>query len=195
MPEPIFFLSHFRIKKGQLDVVRRIASEGAARLQAEKPRTVLFLSYLDADGGTISFLHAFADSESMDMHIVGADERARAASEYIEPLRWEVYGIQAPWPWRRSDSGRLCRKSPGKASRVPCRLPSPRARLADGRSARGATSFVGREHEVMAAIALLEHVRLLTLTGPGGIGKRHGWPWRSRRTSSGASPMAYTLPI
>jgi hypothetical protein len=96
MPEPIFFLSHFRIKEGQLDVVRRIASEGAARLQAEKPRTVLFLSYLDADGGTISFLHAFADPESMDMHIVGADERSRAASEYIEPLGWEVYGNPSP---------------------------------------------------------------------------------------------------
>ena len=95
MPEPIFFLSHFRIKEGQLDVVRRIASEGAARLHAEKPRTVLFLSYLDADG-TISFLHAFADPESMDVHIVGADERSRAASEYIEPLGWEVYGNPSP---------------------------------------------------------------------------------------------------
>ena len=49
MPEPIFFLSHFRIKEGQLDLVRQLASEVAARLQAEKPRTVLFLSYLDAD--------------------------------------------------------------------------------------------------------------------------------------------------
>lgn len=104
-------------------------------------------------------------------------------------------GSKPRGPGDAQTGGRLCRKSPGKASRVPCRLPSPRARLADGRSARGATSFVGREHEVMAAIALLEHVRLLTLTGPGGIGKRHGWPWRSRRTSSGASPMAYTLPI
>jgi predicted ATPase/class 3 adenylate cyclase len=33
------------------------------------------------------------------------------------------------------------------------------------------TSFVGREHEVMTATGLLEHARLLTLTGPGGIGK------------------------
>ncbi len=92
MPEPIFFLSHFRIKEGQLDLVRQLTSETAARLQAEKPRTVLFLSYLDADGATISFLHAFADAESMDLHVVGSDERSRAAFQYIEPLGWEVYG-------------------------------------------------------------------------------------------------------
>lgn len=95
MPEPIFFLSHFRIKEGQLDLVRQLTSEMTARLQAEKPRTVLFLSYLDADGGTISFLHAFAD-ESMDLHFVGADERSRAAYESIEPLGWEVYGDPSP---------------------------------------------------------------------------------------------------
>ena len=92
MSEPIFFLSHFRIKAGQLDLVRQLTSDVAARLQADKPRTVLFLSYLDADGGTISFLHAFADAESMDLHIVGSDERSGAAYEYIEPLGWEVYG-------------------------------------------------------------------------------------------------------
>jgi non-specific serine/threonine protein kinase len=33
------------------------------------------------------------------------------------------------------------------------------------------SSFIGREHEVRTATALLERVRLLTLTGPGGIGK------------------------
>ena len=39
------------------------------------------------------------------------------------------------------------------------RLPQPR------------TSFVGREKELAEARALLEHNRLLTLTGPGGSGK------------------------
>lgn len=92
MPEPIFFLSHFRIKEGQLDVVRQLTSEVAARLQAEKPQTLLFLSYLDADGGTISFLHGFANAESMDLHFAGADERSRTAYQYLEPLGWEVYG-------------------------------------------------------------------------------------------------------
>src|SRR5918999_3214174 len=92
VPEPIFFLSHFRIKDARLDLGRQLTSEAAARLQGEKPRTVLFLSYVDADGGTISFLHAFADAEAMDLHFVGADERSRAAYQYLEPLGWEVYG-------------------------------------------------------------------------------------------------------
>jgi hypothetical protein len=92
MSEPVFFISHFRIKEGQLDAVRQLTRDGAPRLQAEKPRTVLFLSYRDADGGTISFLHAFADAESMDVHFVGADARSQAADEYIEPLGWEIFG-------------------------------------------------------------------------------------------------------
>jgi hypothetical protein len=92
MPEPIFFLSHFRLKEGGLDVMRKITSEATAQLQAEKPRTALFLSYVSSDGGVISFLHAFADAEAMDLHFVGADQRAKAASEHMEPLGWEIYG-------------------------------------------------------------------------------------------------------
>lgn len=96
MPEPVVFVSHFRIKDGQLDAVRQMTSGATSGLEAEKPRTVLFLSYLDADGATISFLHAFADAEAMDLHVVGSDERSRAAYEYMQPLGWEVYGSPSP---------------------------------------------------------------------------------------------------
>ena len=92
MPEPIFFLSRFRIKEGRLTAVRQMMSDMPARLQVEKPQTLLFLAYMDADGKTISFLHAFADAASMDLHFAGSDERSRAAYEHIEPLGWEVYG-------------------------------------------------------------------------------------------------------
>jgi hypothetical protein len=92
MSEPIFFMSHFRIKEGRLDTVKQLTSEVTARLQADKPHTVLFLCYIDPGRSVISFLHAFADAESMDAHFVGSDERARAAYEHIEPLGWEVYG-------------------------------------------------------------------------------------------------------
>jgi len=92
MPDPVFFLSRFHIKEGRLTAVRQMMSHASAGIQAEKPRTLLFLAYMDADGGRISFLHAFADADSMDQHFVGSEERSRAAYEDIEPLGWEVYG-------------------------------------------------------------------------------------------------------
>jgi predicted ATPase/DNA-binding CsgD family transcriptional regulator len=45
------------------------------------------------------------------------------------------------------------------------------ARDAPGRLPRPRTSFVGRENELAQARQLLDHNRLLTLTGPGGCGK------------------------
>ena len=40
----------------------------------------------------ISFLHAFPDAESMDLHFEGVDERVAAAYQYLEPRGWEIYG-------------------------------------------------------------------------------------------------------
>jgi quinol monooxygenase YgiN len=92
MPEPIVFISHFRVKVGQVDAFRDLAMEVTKRLRAEKPRTVLFLSFLDQAAGTLSFLHAFTDAESMDLHFEGADQRAQTAYQLVEPRGWELYG-------------------------------------------------------------------------------------------------------
>jgi quinol monooxygenase YgiN len=75
MAEPVFFASHFRIKEGGRDAVTEAARDTASHLQANKPRTVLFLIYLDREAETISFLHAFPDADALDVHSVGADER------------------------------------------------------------------------------------------------------------------------
>jgi len=92
MSEPIAFISHFTVKPGKRDDFARIFQESAQRLQADKPRTLVFLGYLDETGAQVSFLHVFADAESLDVHFQGADERARAAYEYLEPKGWELYG-------------------------------------------------------------------------------------------------------
>jgi quinol monooxygenase YgiN len=96
MSEPIFFVSHFRIKEGRLDALRRMSGDSTERLRAEKPRTVLFLSYIDEDQGVVSFLHAFEDADAMDLHFEGADERSRTAYELIDPIGWEFYGRPSP---------------------------------------------------------------------------------------------------
>jgi hypothetical protein len=90
--EPVGFISHFGIKEGMLGDLRRLSEEVIESLRQDKPRTVLFLAYLDDEGTQVSFLHAFPDSESMDLHFEGADERGKAADQYLEPRGWEIYG-------------------------------------------------------------------------------------------------------
>ena len=92
MSEPVVVVSHFGIKEGTLGDLRRLSEEVIENLREDKPRTVLYLAYLDDEGTEVSFLHAFPDAESMDLHFEGADERAKAAYQYIEPRGWEIYG-------------------------------------------------------------------------------------------------------
>ena len=92
MPEPIVFVSHFRIKEGKLDALKRSYQESVQRLRSEKPRTLLFLGFIDKDESRVTFVHAFADAHALDLHFEGAGERARAAYELIEPEGWEFYG-------------------------------------------------------------------------------------------------------
>jgi hypothetical protein len=92
MSEPVVFISHFKVKEGMLDDLKRLSADVMSRLRSEKPRTVVFLAYLDEQGTEISFLHAFPDAESMDLHFEGVDERVAAAYQYLEPRGWEIYG-------------------------------------------------------------------------------------------------------
>jgi hypothetical protein len=92
MSEPVVFISHFGIKEGTLADLRRLSEEVIEQLSEDKPRTVLYLAYVDDEGTRVSFLHAFPDAESMDLHFEGADERAKAAYQYLEPRGWEIYG-------------------------------------------------------------------------------------------------------
>jgi len=92
MSEPVAFISHFVVKQGKRDEVTRLFQDVSKRLEADKPRTLVFLAYLNETGTEVSFLHVFADAESMDIHFQGSDERGRAAYEYVDPAGWEFYG-------------------------------------------------------------------------------------------------------
>jgi hypothetical protein len=92
MSDPVAFISHFGVKPGKGYGLAQIFPESTTLLEADKPRTLVFLAYFNESGSEVSFLHVFADAESMDLHFEGADERARAAYEYLEPKGWELYG-------------------------------------------------------------------------------------------------------
>jgi hypothetical protein len=92
MTEPIVFVSHFRVKEGRLDGLKQRSEEVFEMLEAEKPRTTAQLAYLDDSGTDVSFVHVFADADVMDLHFQGAQERSRAAYEFMDPAGWEIYG-------------------------------------------------------------------------------------------------------
>lgn len=92
MANPIVFISHNRVREGQLSRLRRLMAEGTPALEAEKPRTLAFLAYLDKGESELTIIHAFADGTAMDAHMEGVVERSAASFEFIESRGFEIYG-------------------------------------------------------------------------------------------------------
>ncbi len=98
MSAPIVFISHLRVRGDDPDVYARMAEKWVPRLEAEKPRTAAFLHYLDRETGRVTVVHLFADSDAMDHHFDGADERAKDAWQVLTPEGWEIYGPAGDGP-------------------------------------------------------------------------------------------------
>jgi len=92
MPEPIVFVSHFHVKEGKRSAYRQLQEGIASQLMADKPRTSVFLAYLDSDGTAVTAIHVFADAESMDIHFEGSEERSERAHDVLLPGGWDIYG-------------------------------------------------------------------------------------------------------
>jgi quinol monooxygenase YgiN len=92
LSEPIVFVSHFRVKEDKLAQLKKESREVLEMLEAEKPRTTAQLAYLDDSGTKLSIVHVFADADTMDIHFQGAEERSKAAYEFMDPAGWEIYG-------------------------------------------------------------------------------------------------------
>jgi hypothetical protein len=92
MTEPVVFVSRFRVKEGKLDGLKKEFRGVMQMLEAEKPRTTAQLAYLDDTGTKLSIVHVFADADTMDSHFEGAEERSKAAYEFMDPAGWEIYG-------------------------------------------------------------------------------------------------------
>lgn len=90
--EPIVFISHHRIKPGKAEAVKALTADIWSALETEKPRTLMNLAYMNEEGTEVSFLHAFADVQAMQLHWQGADDRSEQAYQYIEPAGFEIFG-------------------------------------------------------------------------------------------------------
>jgi quinol monooxygenase YgiN len=92
MAETILFISRHRIKEGKLEELRQLIPRMLPMIEADKPRTVLFHSYLSENEAEVSFIHVFPDAEAMDLHLEGAEQRSAAAYEFFQPLAFTIYG-------------------------------------------------------------------------------------------------------
>jgi quinol monooxygenase YgiN len=92
MSEPVVFVSHFAVKADKLNELKLQVREVLEMLEAEKARTTAQLVYLDDTGTNLSIVHVFADADAMDIHVQGAEERSKAAYEFMDPAGWEIYG-------------------------------------------------------------------------------------------------------
>jgi len=93
MSAPIVFISHFKIKEGKLDDVKQLSENVSKFIEANKPGTVAFLQFTNADGTELSIIHVFPDADAFDKHNEGAGERSNKAFEVIIPTRREIYGL------------------------------------------------------------------------------------------------------
>jgi hypothetical protein len=95
-PEPVAFISHFRIKPGKLEEIRTFFGVMASQLEIDKPRTAAYLAYADDKGERLTIIHLFPDADAMDVHFGGAEERSKGAYELFTPTGWEIYGRPSP---------------------------------------------------------------------------------------------------
>jgi quinol monooxygenase YgiN len=93
MSEPIVFISHFKVKEGKLEGLKQHAQKMVELIKAEKPGTLAFLQYFNADETELSIVHIFTDADAFDRHGEGVAERARAGFEFLEPISRELYGM------------------------------------------------------------------------------------------------------
>jgi hypothetical protein len=75
MADPIVFISHHRIKPGKAEPMRALLAQMWSAMETEKPQTLMNLAYVSDDGTEITFMHAFADVEGMQLHWQGVDDR------------------------------------------------------------------------------------------------------------------------
>ena len=115
MSEPVVFISHFKVKEGKLDELKRLAGEVERSLWEDKPRTAAWLVFLGEDGTQVSFVHCFPDADSMDLHFEGSDDRSAAVYEFVEPDGFEIYG-------RPSDEALETMRQAAAGSGVPLRV-------------------------------------------------------------------------
>ena len=193
MFEPIVFISRFRVKAGKAEAYKELQRDTAKLLLADKPRTLVYLAYLTENSEQITIVHAFADSESMDLQFQGAFERAKVGFELFEPDGWEIYGkpseevSDAP----SSDGSRRNADAPARVrGRVPARDPCLKVVTASRASPRPSRPRPARDrHRIATRQSTRRPPWRPALRSTAQSADAQSAPWREWRTSARLNPQ------
>ena len=87
MDQPIVFISHWTVKPGKLDDLKRSPGTSCRGWRRRSPGRSSILAFFDDEGTLATFVHAFADPDSLDLHFEGAD-RAVEIGPRVHGARW-----------------------------------------------------------------------------------------------------------
>lgn len=92
MTDPIVFISCNRVKQGMLADFEKHYRESVPLTEAAKPGTLVQLAYVNEEATKVTIVRVFPSSEALDLQLQGADQRSKAAYQYIEPTSIEIFG-------------------------------------------------------------------------------------------------------
>jgi hypothetical protein len=130
MSEPVVFISHFAVKEGALDELKRMSGAAVEGIREGKPRTVLFLSYPGtsrADGSRSCTPSATPTRWTSTSRVptIGPPRRTSSSS----PGVGSSTGNRASGRWKACERRRRSRRPAGRRTGVQFRVPAPRAGL------------------------------------------------------------------
>lgn len=96
MAEPLFIISHFKVKKGKTEEFKEYYEKILRIIEANEPRIIAFHGFMNGDGTEATSIQIHPDTESMDFHMkVLRDNWDETFSEYaqlVQQTSVEYYG-------------------------------------------------------------------------------------------------------